>query len=96
MYMIKLTYDTSSWSNNKISKVSEGFESLISGISVIRSNRTLEVYMETSKEDLSGYLTSAIMMFRDEIKRQVRGFDGSPEEIKASKVGSGSSIRATV
>lgn len=96
MYMIKLTYNTSGWSNGKISKVSEDFESLIDGTHVIRSNRTLEVYMEITKEDLTGYLTSAIMVLRDEIRRQVRGSSGYPEEIKASKVGSSSSLRATI
>lgn len=96
MYMIKLAYATSGWSNGKISKVSEDFESLIDGAHVIRSNRTLEVYMETTKEDITGYLTSAIMMLRDEIRRQVRGFDGYPEEVKVSKVGSSSSLRATI
>lgn len=96
MFMIKLTYNTSGWSNGKISKVSKDFESLIGGTHVIRSNRTLEVYMETTKEDLIGYLTSAVMMLRDEIRRQVRDSSGYPEEIKASKVGSSSSLRATI
>lgn len=96
MFMIKLTYNTSGWSNGKISKVSEDFESLIDGAHVIRSNRTLEVYMETTKEDLVGYLTSTILMFRNEIRRQVRDSNGYPEEIKASKVGSSSSLRATI
>lgn len=96
MYMIKLSYATSGWSNSKISKVSEDFELLIYEAHVTRSNRTLEVYMETSGEDLIGYLSAAIMVFRNEIQRQVRDADGYPEEVKVSKVGSGSSIRATV
>lgn len=96
MYMLKLAYATSGWSNSKISKVSEDFESLIDGAHVTRSNRTLEVYMETPEEDLIGYLSAAIMLFRNEIQRQVRDADGYPEEVKVSKVGSGSSVWATV
>lgn len=96
MFMIKLAYGTSGWSNSKITKVSKDFESLIDGSHVTRSNRTLEVYMETSEEDLIGYLSAAIMVFRNEIRSQVRDADGYPEEVKVSKVGSGSSIWATV
>lgn len=96
MFMIKLTYNTSGWSNGKISKVSEDFESLIGRVSIKRSNRTLEVYMETTEEDLTGYLISTVVLLRDEIRRQVRGSNGYPEEIKASKVGSSSSLRATI
>lgn len=96
MFMIKLTYNTSGWSNGKISKVSEDFESLIGRVSIKRSNRTLEVYMETIEEDLVGYLISIVVLLRDEIRRQVRDSSGYPEEIKASKVGSSSSLRATI
>lgn len=96
MFMVKLAYATSGWSNSKISKVIKDFELLIDGSHVTRSNRTLEVYMETSEEDLIGYLASAIMLFRNEIQRQVRDADGYPEEVKVSKVGSGSSVWATV
>ena len=52
--------------------------------------------METTEEDLVGYLISIVVLLRDEIRRQVRDSNGYPEEIKASKVGSSSSLRATI
>ena len=96
MFLVKLTYDTSGWPSKTVTEVvnSINSQSLIGHAS--RSHRSIEVYFESSYNNLLGYLGSVLTDVRILICRSQRQSSGTPEGIIIRPKDDASGVKGTL